>query len=122
VNITLWTVQILLAAFMLFASALPKFAGQKDAVESFTKIGWGQWFRYFTATCEAAGAIGLVIPRLATPAAIGLVGVMIGAVLTQLLVLAPAWALLPAAYGVLFAIIAWYRRPEAEVVLARFRR
>src|SRR3954449_9785673 len=92
VDIILWTVQILLAAFLLVASAAPKFAGQRDAVETFTKIGWGQWFRYFTGTCEAAGAIGLLIPRLATPAAIGLVGLMIGAILTQVLVLAPVWA------------------------------
>jgi uncharacterized membrane protein YphA (DoxX/SURF4 family) len=122
VNVTLWTVQILLAAFMLIASASPKFAGQRDAVEDFRQIGWGQWFRYFTGTCEAAGAIGLVVPRLAAPAAVGLIGVMIGAVLTQLLVLDPVWALLPAAYGVLFAIIAWYRRPEFAALLSRFRR
>lgn len=121
-GVAIWTLQILLGAFLLFASAAPKFAGQKDAVENFAKIGWGQWFRYFTGTCEAAGAIGLVIPRLATPAAIGLVGVMIGAVLTQLLVLDPVWALLPAAYGVLFVLIAWYRRPEAATLLARLRR
>lgn len=121
-GLTIWTLQILLAAFLLFVSAAPKFAGQKDAVESFAKIGWGQWFRYFTGTCEAAGAIGLVIPRLATPAAIGLVGLMIGAVLTQVLVLDPALALLPAVYGVLFVLIAWYRRPEAAAFLARLRR
>ena len=122
VNRTLWTVQILLAAFLLIASAAPKFAGQRDAVDTFTRIAWGQWFRYFTGTCEAAGAIGLVIPRLATPAAAGLIGVMIGAVLTQLLVLDPVWALMPAVYGVLFAIIAWYRRPQAAALLARFHR
>jgi DoxX-like family len=121
-NVAIWTIQIFLAAFMLFASAAPKFAGQKDAVENFAQIGWGQWFRYFTGTCEAAGAIGLVIPRLATPAAVGLVGVMIGAVLTQLLVLDPVWALLPAAFGVLFLAIAWYRRAEAAAFLPRLRR
>ncbi|MGH3377527.1 MAG: DoxX family protein [Actinoallomurus sp.] len=121
VNRTLWTVQILLAAFLLIASAAPKFAGQRDAVDTFTRIGWGQWFRYFTGTCEAAGAIGLVVPRLATPAAIGLVGLMIGAALTQLLVLDPVWALMPVAYGVLFAIIAWYRRPQAAALLSRLR-
>lgn len=122
VNVTLWAVQILLAAFLLIASAAPKFAGQRDAVETFNQIGWGQWFRYFTGTCEAAGAIGLLIPRLATPAAIGLIGLMIGAVLTQLLVLAPAWALLPAAYGVLFAIIAWYRRDGFQALVSHIRR
>ena len=122
VHITLWVVQILLAAFLLIASAAPKFAGQRDAVDTFNQIGWGQWFRYFTGTCEAAGAIGLLIPRLATPAAIGLIGLMIGAVLTQLLVLAPAWALLPASYGVLFAIIAWYRRDGFQALVSRLRR
>jgi hypothetical protein len=122
VNLTLWAVQILLAAFLLIASAAPKFAGQRDAVETFNQIGWGQWFRYFTGTCEAAGAIGLLIPRLATPAAIGLIGLMIGAVLTQLLVLAPVWALLPASYGVLFAVIAWYRRDGLQTLVHRLRR
>ncbi|GLY91811.1 DoxX family protein [Actinoallomurus iriomotensis] len=121
VNITLWTIQVLLAAFLLIASAAPKFAGQRDAVETFRQIGWGQWLRYLTGTCEAAGAIGLLVPRLATPAAIGLIGLMIGAVLTQLLVLAPAWALLPAAYGVLFAIIAWYRREGFQTLVSRLR-
>jgi putative oxidoreductase len=112
-DIAVWAIQIFLAAFLLIASAAPKFAGQRDAVETFAKIGWGQWFRYVTGTCEAAGAIGLLIPRLATPAAIALIGVMIGAILTQVLVLSPVWALLPAVYAVLFAIIAWYRRPLA---------
>ena len=51
----------------------------------------------------------------------GLSAPMIGAVLTQLLVLDPVWALLPAAYGVLFVIIAWYRRPQAADLLARLR-
>jgi hypothetical protein len=121
-NITLWTVQILLATFLLIASAAPKFAGQRDAVETFTRIGWGQWLRYLTGTCEAAGAIGLLIPRLATPAATGLIGLMIGAVLTQLLVLDPMWALMPAVYAVLFAIIAWYRRAGFVSFLAQLRR
>ncbi|MFL6051737.1 MAG: hypothetical protein ACJ72W_02290 [Actinoallomurus sp.] len=33
-NIALWTIQVLLAAFLLTASAAPKFAGQRDAVEA----------------------------------------------------------------------------------------
>ncbi|POM27232.1 hypothetical protein BTM25_16430 [Actinomadura rubteroloni] len=106
----LWGVRIVLALFLLVASALPKFAGQKDAVETFAKIGWGQWLRYFTGAAEAAGAIGLVVPRLAGAAAVGLIGLMIGAALTQILVLSPAWALFPAALAVVFALIAYDRR------------
>ncbi|GAA4603915.1 hypothetical protein GCM10023195_13120 [Actinoallomurus liliacearum] len=121
-SITLWTIQILLAAFLLIASAAPKFAGQRDAVETFAKIGWGQWFRYVTGVVEAAGAIGLLIPRLAAWAALGLIGLMIGAVITQVLVLVPAFAALPAVFGVLFAVIARVRMAQAVSPAALFRR
>ncbi|WP_433471774.1 DoxX family protein [Spirillospora sp. CA-142024] len=118
----LWAAQILLAAFLLVASALPKFAGQSEAVETFAKIGWGQWLRYVTGAVEAAGAIGLVVPRLAGLAATGLIGLMGGAVLTQILVLEPAWALLPAAFAVVFAAVAWDRRAESREILRALKR
>lgn len=117
-----WTVQILLSAFMIIASGLPKFAGQKDAVETFAQIGWGQWFRYFTGAVEVAGGIGLLIPRLASPAAVGLIMVMIGAIITNIALGTAAWAALPAAFGVLFAVIAWYRLPQAKGLIDTFRR
>ncbi|MFB4303560.1 DoxX family protein [Actinomadura sp. NTSP31] len=122
----LWAAQILIAAFLLLASAMPKFAGQADAVETFTRIGWGQWFRYLTGTVEAAGAIGLVVPRLAGFAATALIGLLAGAVLTHLLVLDAAWALFPAALAAVCAVIAWDRRAETADLLrsltARSRR
>lgn len=118
----LWGAQILLAAFLFFASALPKFAGQADAVRTFDEIGWGQWFRYVTGAVEAAGAIGLVIPRLAGIAATGLIGLMAGAALTQLLVLEPAWALMPVALAVVFAAVARDRRAEFREVLRSLKR
>ncbi|MWA06655.1 DoxX family protein [Actinomadura sp. LD22] len=113
----LWGAQILIAAFLLFASALPKFAGQADAVETFTRIGWGQWFRYVTGTVEAAGAIGLVVPRLAGFAATALIGLLGGAVLTHLLVLDAAWALFPAALAAVCALVGWDRRAETRDLL-----
>ncbi|MQY08789.1 DoxX family protein [Actinomadura macrotermitis] len=122
VTVTLWTLQILLAVFLLVASALPKLAGQVDAVDTFAKIGWGQWLRYFTGVVEAAGAIGLVVPRLAGLAATGLVGLMIGAALTQVLVLEPAWAALPVAFGVVFAVVAWRRRAVTADLLRSLAR
>ncbi|MEV0666337.1 DoxX family protein [Actinomadura luteofluorescens] len=118
----LWGAQVLLAAFLFVASALPKFAGQADAVRTFEEIGWGQWLRYVTGAVEAAGAIGLVVPRLAGLAAAGLIGLMGGAVLTQLLVLEPAWALLPLGFAVVFAAVAWDRRAESRQVLRRLKR
>jgi putative oxidoreductase len=55
----LWTLQILLGVFFVVASAAPKFAGQAYAVEIFTEIGAGQWFRYVVGALELAGGIGL---------------------------------------------------------------
>ncbi|OLT20783.1 hypothetical protein BJF79_47125, partial [Actinomadura sp. CNU-125] len=114
----LWTAQILIAAFLLIASALPKFAGQADAVETFALLGWNDFMRYFVGAVEAAGAIGLVIPRLAGLAATGLIGLMIGAALTQILVIEPAWALFPVALGVVLAVVAWDRRAQTRALLA----
>lgn len=114
-DITLWVVQILLTAFFLFAAASPKLAGQQYAVEMFTQIGAGQWFRYLVGALEFAGAIGLLIPRLAGLAALGLAGVMLGAVFTQVLILDSAvMALTPAFLGVVFGLIAWRRWPQTK--------
>ena len=121
-NTALWVAQGLLAAFLLFASAAPKLAGQRDAIDTFAKIGWGQWFRYFTGTVELAGAIGLLIPRLAALAALGLIGLMVGAVVTQLFLLEPVWALLPAVFGLLFALIARVRWPQTKALAGKLKR
>jgi uncharacterized membrane protein YphA (DoxX/SURF4 family) len=109
-NILVWSVQILLAA--LFAgTAAGKLLGDPASVAAFHTIGFGQWFRYLTGACELGGAIGLVIPRLSGLAALGLVGVMVGATLTNLFLLpgmAPV-AVLTVLLGVVFALIARYR-------------
>jgi putative oxidoreductase len=107
--ITLWTLSGLVAlAFVAAGSS--KLAGAAAMVEVFDKVGFGQWFRYFTGLLEVAGAIGLLIPRYAFYAAALLVIVMVGAIIAHLTVLggspAPAAVLL-----VLTAIIAYLRRP-----------
>jgi putative oxidoreductase len=90
----------------------PKLLGEQLAVEMFAQMGPGQWFRSLVGTLELAGAIGLLIPRLAGLAALGLAGLMVGATLTQLFVLdAPAMAITPLVLIVVFGLIAWARRP-----------
>jgi putative oxidoreductase len=107
----LWVLQILMGVFFIVASAAPKFWGDPYAVQIFTEIGAGQWFRYFIGAVELAGGIGLMVPRLAGPAAVGLIALMIGAAYTQAVVLgAPAMVLTPAIFFVLAAVIAWGRR------------
>ncbi len=114
-NITLWVVQILLAALYAFAGINKLLALQPEVVEGFAKIGLGQWFRYLTGGLELAGAIGLLIPRLAGPAALGLAGVMVGAVFAHVLALPPvALAVVPAVLFVLLVLIArarWKQSP-----------
>lgn len=107
----LWVLQILMGVFFVVASAAPKFIGDPYAVEIFTEIGAGQWFRYVVGALELAGGIGLMVPRLAGPAAVGLMALMIGAGYTQAVVLdAPAMLTSPAVFFVLAAVIAWGRR------------
>jgi putative oxidoreductase len=107
----LWTLQILLGVFLVAASAAPKFWGDPYAVQIFTEIGAGQWFRYFIGAVELAGGIGLMVPRLAGPAAVGLMALMIGAGYTQAVVLdQPAMVVTPVIIFVLAAVIAWGRR------------
>lgn len=120
-NVLLWTVQILLAATFV-AVAVPRLAGTAATVETFDQIGVGQWLRYVTGVVELAGAIGLLIPRLAGAAALGLVGVMIGATVTNFLVLTPAMAALTILLGVASAFVAWARRAETVSLLQGLRR
>lgn len=111
-NRALWVLQILLGLFMVIASAAPKLFGEASAVQIFTEIGAGQWFRYAIGLVELAGGVGLLLRRWAAPAAVGLVLLMIGAALTQAVVLhGGALVLTPIVIGVLAALIAYGRRP-----------
>lgn len=107
-NIILWGLQIVVAAMFLFSGAM-KLGGALPMVELFDEIGIGQWFRYLTGGLEIIGAVALLIPRFVAPGALLLAGVMVGAVLTDLFVVAgnplPALVLLVAG-----TLIAWGRR------------
>ena len=116
-NVTLWVLQVLLAA--LFASAgIQKILGQQpEVVASFARIGLGDWFRYFTGALELAGAIGLLVPRLSGLAAIELAGVMVGAVLIHVFFLPPAAiAVIPGTLAAVFAFIARARWPQTRAI------
>ncbi|WP_433523628.1 DoxX family protein [Nocardia pseudovaccinii] len=119
-NISLWVLQGLLAAFFAFASATPKLIGESSAVEGFELIGAGDWFRYFVGAVELAGAIGLVIPRLSGLAATGLSLTMVGAAYTNAFVIDGYWPVYtPLILLVLFVFIAWGRRDETKRLFDR---
>ncbi len=121
-NISLWVVQVLLAAFYV-SGALSKLAGQQVMVEMYDQIGFGQWLRYLTGILELAGAVGLLVPRLCGLAAAGLAAVMVGATTASVLFLGgPSTAVLPAGLFVVFVLLAWARRDRTKAVVDSLRR
>jgi len=107
--IGLWVLAVLGAASFLMAG-FQKISSDPQMVQVFSLIGVGSWFRYLTGTLEILGAIALVIPRLRVLGALGLVGLMIGAIITNALLHAPQ---LPALVELLIvASVAWGRRGE----------
>ena len=116
-NIALLVLQVLTAAAFLMAG-FAKLSGQPMMVDTFDKIGIGQWFRYVTGGIEVASAILLLIPRLTPVGAALLVCAMCGALLTHLLLIggSPMPALV---LGCFPAIILWGRRGALKAWLAR---
>ena len=119
-NIALWVFQIALAALFIINFGPGKLLGSDQAVQTFTEIGAGQWLRYVTGALEVAGGIGLLIPRLSGLAALGLAGVMSGAVLTELFLL-DADVVMPLILLVSVAVIAWFRRDRTRALIQQVR-
>lgn len=100
---------VLAAAFA--AAGLAKLAGAQMMVETFDKIGVGQWFRYVTGIIEVGSAILLFVTGKQAIGAALLVCTMIGAVLAHLFVLGPSAS--PAlALGALSAIVLYAHRDQ----------
>jgi putative oxidoreductase len=113
-GVALWVLQALLA--LQFAMAgLAKVFGSPAMVEMFATIGIGQWFRYAVGVLELAGAVGVLIPRLCGLAALGLVGLMAGATLTNVLVLNTS-PLLPIVLLVVSGMVAWGRWRRTRIL------
>jgi len=78
-NIIALVLSVVIAAWMLKAS-YGKLIAHPEVVDMFTdKLGFGTTFMYIVGALEVAGAIGLFIPKLRKLAALGLIGLMIGA-------------------------------------------
>ena len=123
-SLPLWAGQILLA--VLFVSvAVPKLTGRPSSVQEFGLIGAGQWLRYFVGTAVLAGAIGLLTPWLAGPAAAGLAADMAGATIINATVLhnttygSLVWMTLPLCAAC--SLIAYGRRQQIKALPAAIR-
>ena len=109
-QVALWVLQALLAVFFVAGSGLPKLLGESYAVQIFAEMGVGQWLRFVVGVLEVAGGVGLLVPRLARSAAVGLVALMVGATAAQLFVLDEGYWFTPVIVGALLAVIVWARR------------
>jgi len=108
-SITRWVLQVFLAVQFASGGVL-KLIGDASMVDLFTDVGVGQWLRYVVGVCELAGAIGLLVPRLSAVAALGLTGLMAGAVATNVLIgISPA---MPAVFLLIAGVIAYGRRAQ----------
>ncbi|BCL31372.1 DoxX family protein [Streptomyces aurantiacus] len=114
--------QVLLALFYVIASAVPKLVAHSSAVESFDEIGWGSAGMYTIGLLELAGGIALVIPVLASVAAVSLSALMVGAFITQVTVFDGEYAATPLILIVPLALIAWARRGQAAELVGLIRR
>lgn len=118
-TVALWVVQVGLAA-QIAAGGVLKVVGDPAMVAMFDDIGAGQWLRVAVGTIEVAGAVGLIVPRLAGLAAFGLVALLLGAAATNMAALGTSPAL-PLAFAGLAASIAVARRHDVAHLVRRRR-
>ncbi|WP_033317987.1 DoxX family protein [Streptomyces yerevanensis] len=121
-RIALRGLQVVLALFFGFASALPKLIAHESAVEPFDKIGWGSAGMYSIGVLELLGGVALLIPLLSSVAAVSLSALMVGAFITQLAVFDGEYAATPLILIVPLALIAYARRSHNAELLELIRR
>lgn len=109
-TILTWIAQVLLA-LLFVAAALGKLASNPQWVERFRDYGYTDTFRLLIGSLEVAGALGLLIPRTAGYAALGLLGIMVGASVTHLTHHEAAQLWRPIVFGVLLVVVVLIRRP-----------
>lgn len=120
-SLALWVLQVGLAVQFVRTGAIPALTADAGAVSTFEDIGFGMWFMYLTGALELLGAIGLVTPWFSGLAAMGLVGVMSGAVLTHVLLMDGKGAETPLVLLVLSLVVAIGRWGTVRDLLDRVR-
>ena len=103
-----WALRVVIFAIFLFFAA-GKFTTNPNApwVLFFTKVGFGQWFRYFTGVLEVVGAFLVLIPQTVPIGLIVLMCTSSGAILVVSIVLhRPVDAFVP--FALLTGMIAFW--------------
>lgn len=114
---TSWAVRVGVAfVFVLVGLEKVQAASAPSWIQIFDAIGFGQWFRYFTAIVECVGGLLFLIPAATTIGVAMLASAMVGAMITQAFVLHhPGNSVFPALFlaGVIAAFMKLRRTTQA---------
>ena len=93
----LWVPRVaLVIAFVLIGGTKFNNDPHGEWFKIFARIGWGQWFRYFTGAMQVTGALLMLAPWTLTLGAAMLACTMIGAAIVDVVVMhAVGYALVP---------------------------
>jgi uncharacterized membrane protein YphA (DoxX/SURF4 family) len=109
-NIGTWIIQVA-AAILFIMMGGQKLIGMEEAVANFAKWGYPGFMVYLIGFFELLGAIGLLIPRFAGLAAVGLIMILMGAAFTHLSHGEYDMAPVPIVLIILLAVVAYVRGP-----------
>lgn len=117
-----WTGRVLsglFIAFMLFASAFPKFFMPQVSVPIMEQLGWPTKYLYLIGGIEVVGTLLYAFPRTAVLGAVLLTGLLGGAMATQLRVESPLFShiLFSLYLGLFMWGGLWLRRAKVREVL-----
>lgn len=116
-NGRLWMLQATLAVAFATAAA-PKLSGDPNTLAQLAGLGVGSGTAHLIGALEIAGALGLLISRLCGLAALGLVGLMLGATGLTVVHLGAVDAIVPAAFLAATAVAARGRRDRTTALIA----
>jgi putative oxidoreductase len=109
-----WALQVLLGAmFVLIGTA--KFF-EPSWARNFARWGFPPGFHLAIGVLEVVGGVGLMVPGIASYAALGLIAIMVGASLTHLV---HGEAVRSVPHMVLLAVVALLRRSSARRLVRR---
>lgn len=109
-TIASWIIQVLIAGLFLMMGS-QKLMSDPETVANFTRWGMPDKIYLVIGTFEVLGAIGLLIPRVAGLAAVGLIMLMVGALFTHLTHNEMGMAMLPLVVMILLGVIVYLRNP-----------
>jgi putative oxidoreductase len=109
--IAMWTLQIFIGVMFVLVGVM-KFQDPSWA-RNFGRWGYPDGFYMVIGALEAVGGAAMLVPRLTTYAALLLMTVMVGAVMTHLVYRELQRLPVPLVYLLVVALVGWLRRRSA---------